>query len=81
LPFVLTKKDYQESLPIELDLLQGLEPPKSIFIEIMVLEDVGTIVTDSGDVLNLHKNSTMMVRKSDVENLIRQHFVMPTANA
>ena len=72
---------YQASLPIELDLLQDMEPPKNIFIEIIVLEEVGTIVTDSGNVLNLHKNSTMLVRKSDVEGLIRQHLVMPTANA
>jgi GINS complex subunit 1 len=66
---------------VDLDLLQDMEPPKNIFIEIIVLEEVGTIVTDSGNVLNLHKNSTMLVRKSDVEGLIRQHLVMPTANA
>jgi hypothetical protein len=58
-----------------------MEPPKNLFIEIIVLEEVGTIVTDSGSTLNLQKNSTMLVKKSDVEGLIRQNFVMPTANA
>jgi len=40
-----------------------MEPPKDLFIEILVVEDCGEILTNDGKTLNLTKNSTLSVRK------------------
>ena len=71
-------RSYQNSFPIDIDLLTDLEPPKELFIEIRVLEDCGEIVTSSGEILNLDKNSTLLVRRCDVEYLLRQNRVIQT---
>ena len=71
-------RNYQNSFPIEIDLLTDLEPPRELFIEIRVLEDCGEIVTASGEFLKLDKNSTLLVRRCDVEYLLRQNRVIQT---
>ncbi len=70
--------NYENSFPISLNFLNDLEPPKDLYIEIRVLEDCGELVTTSGDILNLKKNSTLLVRKCDVEHLIKQNVVVQT---
>ena len=70
--------NYQEQFPIELNLLTDLEPPKDLYIEIRVLEDCGEVLTTDGDVLKLEKNNTLLVRRQDVEHLIRQNMVVQT---
>ena len=46
-------------------------PPKDLFIEVRVLEDIGTIVTESGPI-TLKKNTQTLMRRSEAETLIRQ---------
>lgn len=53
----------------ELDL-----PPKNLFIEIRVLQDGGTIQTETGT-LTLQKGTQRLVRRSEVEHLIRLGIV------
>jgi GINS complex subunit 1 len=69
---------YQDSFPVQLNLLTDLEPPKDLFIEIRVLENIGEIVNKNGEVLNLQKNSTLLVRRCDVENLLKQGKIVQT---
>ena len=71
-------RNYQNSFPIEIDLMTDLEPPRELFIEIRVLEDCGEIVTSNGEILKLDKNSTLLVRRCDVEYLLRQNRVIQT---
>ena len=70
--------DYQNSFPIELDLFRDLEPPRDLNIEIRVLEDCGEIVTSSGEILALEKGVSLLVRRCDVEHLIKQNLVIQT---
>lgn len=53
----------------ELDL-----PPKNLFIEIRVLQDGGTIQTETGT-LTLQKGTQRLVRRSEVEHLIKLGIV------
>ena len=47
-------------------------PPKGLFVEVRVLEDVGQIVTDSGNVLELEKNTTHFMRRSEAEPFLKK---------
>lgn len=62
--------DYMSDL--DLNLTEDLTPPKDLFIQVRVVQDAGTIVTEDGDELTLRKNTTHFLRRSDVEHLIRQ---------
>lgn len=57
-----------------ISIVQDLQPPKSLYIEVRVLQDYGEILTDSGTV-NLEKNTTHFLRRSDVEHLICQNVL------
>jgi len=50
---------------------QDQQPPKNLYIEVRVLEDCGEILTESGSI-NLERNTTHFLRRSDVEHLVRQ---------
>eukprot|EP01111_Echinosteliopsis_oligospora_P019164 TRINITY_DN9116_c0_g1_i2.p1 TRINITY_DN9116_c0_g1~~TRINITY_DN9116_c0_g1_i2.p1 ORF type:complete len:127 (+),score=19.54 TRINITY_DN9116_c0_g1_i2:317-697(+) len=64
--------DYMRSVN-ELDLTMDLnQPPKNLFIEVRVKQDVGALVTESGNTINLRANTTHFLRRTDVEPLIRQ---------
>lgn len=52
-------------------MLTDLEPPRDILIEIRVLKNCGEIFTSDGQILKLEKNSTLLVRRCDVEHLLR----------
>ena len=56
---------------IDFDLTDNLEPPSAINIEIRVLEDCGELLTEDGR-LSLKKGTTLYVKKSNVEHIIRQ---------
>ena len=58
--------DYQNSFPIGLDLTTDLEPPKTLYIEIRVLEDCGEFTNSEGNTLDLSRGSTLLVKKVDV---------------
>ena len=61
--------EYHESL--DLDLTADLYPPKDLFIEVLVLEDCGEILTENG-MVNMNKGTRPYLRRTDVEHLIRQ---------
>ncbi|KAF9430736.1 DNA replication protein psf1 [Podila epigama] len=64
----------------EVDLaLDMLFPPKEIFITVRVIKDCGDIVTDSGATLSLKRNSEHFVKRSDVERLITQGYLIHVA--
>lgn len=51
--------------------MTDMDPPEDLFIEIRVLEDCGELVTSNGNTLKLEKNSVLMVRRCDVEHLLK----------
>ena len=57
---------------VDLDLTAYSEPPKQPFIEVRALKDCGNIVSSDGSSIRLDKNTTNLVRRSDVEHLIKQ---------
>mmetsp|Transcript_26320 Transcript_26320/g.26570 ORF Transcript_26320/g.26570 Transcript_26320/m.26570 type:complete len:192 (+) Transcript_26320:49-624(+) len=59
----------------DIDITTYLEPPKELMIEIRVLVDCGEIMTDTGPV-TLDPGTTHLLRRSEVEPLIRQGLVM-----
>ena len=55
-----------------LDLTTDMTPPKELFVEVRIKKDYGNItLPESGDVL-LQKNTTHMLRRSEVDHLIKQ---------
>ncbi|KAG0264951.1 DNA replication protein psf1 [Actinomortierella ambigua] len=64
---------------IELGLGLMAHPPKDVFITVRVLRDCGDIVTESGATLSLKKNSEHFVKRSDVEGLITQGYLLHVA--
>ena len=55
-----------------LDLTVDLTPPKDLFIEVRIKKDLGQMVLpESGQVL-LQKNTTHLLRRSEVDQLIKQ---------
>ncbi|KAG0241674.1 DNA replication protein psf1 [Actinomortierella wolfii] len=64
---------------IELGLGLMAHPPKDVFITVRVLKDCGDIVTESGATLSLKKNSEHFVKRSDVEGLITQGYLLHVA--
>lgn len=55
-----------------LNLFQDLKPPKSLYIEVRSLVDVGKIELDDGEVVVLKKDAQYMMLKSQCESLIHQ---------
>lgn len=54
-----------------LDLTVDLTPPKELFIEVRIKKDLGQmILPESGQVL-LNKNTTHLLRRSEVDSLIK----------
>ena len=70
--------DYQNSIPIDIDLYTDMTPPKDLTIEIRVLEDYGEILTSAGGVIVLEKGTTLSTRRCDVEHLIKKNIVIQT---
>ncbi|KAF9585808.1 DNA replication protein psf1 [Lunasporangiospora selenospora] len=62
----------------EIDLagIGMITPPKEVFITVRVLRDCGDIVTESGAVLSLKRNSEHFVKRGDVERLIAQGYLL-----
>ena len=56
---------------VELDLTTDLKPPRDLFIEVRVLRDCGSVITDAGTV-DLKAGTAHFLKRSDVESLIRQ---------
>lgn len=62
---------YQNSFPVDFNFFTDMEPPKDYFIEVQVLEDCGELIQSSGIKINLQKNQIFLVRKKDIEHLIK----------
>eukprot|EP00871_Galdieria_phlegrea_P004884 jgi/Galph1/5397/GphlegSOOS_G4022.1 len=60
-----------------MDLTSLLNPPRSLFIEVRVVKDCGTIMTENGTV-HLKKDTLHYLKRSDVELLIQQGYLVPT---
>lgn len=56
---------------VELDLTADRKPPSDLYIEVRVLRDCGSVVTDAGSV-TLRPGTAHFLKRSDVEHLIRQ---------
>lgn len=56
---------------VQLDLTADLHPPRDLFIEVRVLRDCGSVLTDSGPVA-LKPGTAHFLKRTDVEHLIRQ---------
>ncbi len=56
---------------IKLDLSQDMDPPKEPLINVRVVENYGEVMTENGPIV-LVKGATHYIRRSDVEQLIRQ---------
>jgi GINS complex subunit 1 len=56
---------------IELDLTADAQPPKDLYIEVRVISDCGSVITDSGPVA-LKPGTAHFLKRADVEHLIRQ---------
>ena len=57
-----------------------MQPPKSLCIEIDVLEDVGEIVTANG-FIQLSRGMRQLVKHDEVETLLRQGKVKHVSHA
>ncbi|KJE95599.1 Psf1, variant [Capsaspora owczarzaki ATCC 30864] len=59
---------------VQCTLTEDLNPPKDLLAEVRCLTNEGEIVTENGTIV-LRKNSTLFLRRSDVDMLIRQGLV------
>ncbi|CAH0392911.1 unnamed protein product [Bemisia tabaci] len=55
-----------------LNLLQNMDPPKSLYLEVRCLADHGEIKMENGEVICLQKNHLYLLPRSACEMLIRQ---------
>lgn len=53
-----------------MDVTTSMEPPKQLYLEVRVLEDLGDVMLESGQVVSLVKDTVMTLRWSDAERLI-----------
>ena len=55
-----------------MDLTVDFNPPKDLFIEIRVNKDYGTVTLPESGEVKLQKNSTHLLRRSEVDHLIKR---------
>ncbi len=48
-----------------------MTPPKELFIEVRVKKDYGTVTLTESGTVNLRKNTTHLLRRSEVNDLIK----------
>ena len=58
-----------------MDLTVDLAPPKELFIEVRVLKDQGQLHLPESGVVNLKKNTTQLLRRTEVDHLIKKGIV------
>ena len=58
-----------------MDLTLDQTPPKDLFVEIRVKKDLGEFELAESGTVNLQKNTTHLLRRSEVEHLIQQGVV------
>jgi len=60
---------------VPLDLTVDLTPPKELFIEVRCQRDFGAVMLPESGEVNLQKNTTHLLRRSEVDHLIKQGVV------
>ena len=55
-----------------IDLTVDFNPPKDLFIEVRVNKDYGTVTLPESGEVKLQKNSTHLLRRSEVDNLLKR---------
>lgn len=58
-----------------IDLTVDLKPPRDLFIEVKVNDDYGTMTLPESGEITLKRNSTLHLRRSDVDQLIKKGMV------
>jgi GINS complex subunit 1 len=58
-----------------LDLTVDLTPPKELFIEVRIKKDYGAVMLPESGEVHLQKNTTHLLRRSEVDHLIKQGIV------
>jgi GINS complex subunit 1 len=60
------------------DVTRDLEPPKDVQVEVSVTEERGEIELPESGTVELKKNTRLLLRRAEAENLIRQGIVQQT---
>ena len=55
-----------------IDLTGDFNPPKDLFLEVRVNKDYGTVMLPESGEVRLQKNSTHLLRRSEVDHLIKR---------
>ncbi|OMJ70197.1 hypothetical protein SteCoe_31879 [Stentor coeruleus] len=71
-------QEYSQKVSSHLDLTTDLMPPKDLFIEVRVKEDIGDIVLPVSGQVTFKKNTSQLVRREEVAALIRQGVLQQT---
>lgn len=58
--------------PTSIDLTVDFNPPKDLFIEVRVNKDYGTVILPESGEVHLLKNSTHLLRRTEVDHLIKR---------
>ncbi|CAD8136712.1 unnamed protein product [Paramecium pentaurelia] len=57
---------------IETKVSQNIIPPSEVFIEVRVIKQIGNIITQDGDELDLEEGTQQLVKKSDVIKFLQE---------
>ena len=59
----------------DLDITTDTDPPRELFVEVRVLEDLGEVVLAESGTVKLTKGSTHLLRRTEVSALVKQGVV------
>ena len=71
----LSESVYGKASRAEFDLMVDQTPPKDLFVEVRVLQELGAVFLPESGSVNLQKDTTHLLRKSECENLIKRGVV------
>ena len=66
-------EDYSKNaVKWNIDITTTLEPPRELYVEVKVLEDLGEVYLADTGTVKLQKNSVHYLKKSDIEGFLKQ---------
>lgn len=65
-------QDYNRKVSKYIDITGDLQPPKDLYIEVRVNEDIGDIVLPETGQVSLERNTVHLLRRSEAAPLVRQ---------
>lgn len=71
-------QEYSRKVSKYLDITGDLAPPKDLYIEVRVKEDVGDIMLPVSGQISLKKNTVQLLRREDAASLVRQGVLQQT---